>query len=92
MNKVTKYALIVTVTNLVVFALLVVFTINFGDELDVALVLLLFFPLLMLVLELIVGIVYAVGESKKDIGAGLLIGCGLTLLIGLSVCGVMANS
>ena len=44
MNKVTKYALIVTVTNLVVFALLVVFTINFGDELDVALVLLLFFP------------------------------------------------
>jgi hypothetical protein len=42
-----------------------------------------------LFIQLILGIIFAVGQNKKDLGKGLLLATGICLLIGLSVCGVM---
>ena len=91
MNKTTKYALLTAGGNLALFLLLLLLTFATGDSLDVALALLFFLPIFALLIELVVGIAMAVGEKNKEIGAGLLIGVGLTLLIGLSACGIMVN-
>lgn len=44
---------------------------------------------LSLIGQLIVGLVYAVGDKKKDLGKGMLLSVGFFLLVGLSVCGPM---
>ncbi|HYC27348.1 MAG TPA: hypothetical protein VEB42_01015 [Chitinophagaceae bacterium] len=91
MNKPVKYAFVVAGSNLVLFLLLIFI----GDKLsnmDTALFVLLAIPAIILLLELILGIVFmAATNDRKDLGAGLLIGFGITLLIGLGVCGVMAS-
>jgi hypothetical protein len=42
---------------------------------------------LSLFIQLVVGIVYSVGEKRKELGQALLLSSGIFLLIGLSVCG-----
>ncbi|MBS1564187.1 MAG: hypothetical protein JST39_07345 [Bacteroidetes bacterium] len=42
---------------------------------------------LALLVQLILGIVFVAGQTKKEIGKALLVGTGLLLIIGLSVCG-----
>ena len=91
MNNVFKYAAIVFAGNIILFVLLLMITNAVGDNLDVALTLLFLVPILLLLFELIFGIIFAAGKSKKDFGKGLLIGCGITVLIGLSVCGILAG-
>ncbi len=88
MKKTTKYALIVFGANVVLFLLLLAYA-SYGKNAEEGLMFLLFFPVFILFCELVAGIAYAVGEKNKEIGSGLLIGLGITLLIGLSVCGVM---
>lgn len=90
MSKVTKYALMIAGANLVVIFVLVAATFS-TTNLDLALTLMFAVPAVVLGLELIVGIVFALGNSRKDLGGGLLIGVGITLLVGLSVCGIMLN-
>ena len=91
MNKQVKYGLIVTAVNILIFLLLIAI----GDKvsgLDTGLFIILVVPGIILLLELIFGIVFlAATTAQKDLGAGLLMGFGLTLLIGLGVCGVMAR-
>jgi hypothetical protein len=70
---------------------MIMMTTAFGDNLDVALTLLFLVPIIILIAELILGIVFAAGKTKKDFGKGLLIGAGITVLIGLSVCGFLAG-
>lgn len=90
-NKALKYALITLGANVVVYVLLIMIVTAVGDNLDVALTLLLLVPIISLLGELIFGIIFAVGKTKQNLGAGLLIGFGATLLIGLSVCGIIAG-
>ena len=91
MNKVGKYALIVFSVNVVTYVLFIFITVVFGDNLEVALTMLFLIPILLLLAELIFGIVFVFNESKRELGQGLLIGLGATLLIGLSVCGILAG-
>ena len=91
MNKVGKYTLIVFSVNVVTYVLFIFITVVFGDNLEVALTMLFLIPILLLLAELIFGIVFAFSQSKKEFGQGLLIGLGVTLLIGLSVCGILAG-
>ena len=91
MNNIFKYAMIVFLSNVVVYVIFIMITTAFGDDLDVALTLLLFVPIIVLLAELIFGIVFAAGQTKKDLGKGLLIGCGVTILIGLSICGIFVG-
>jgi hypothetical protein len=90
-NKALKYALITFGANVVIFVLLIMIVTAFGDNLDVALALLLLVPIIALLGELILGIIFAVSKTKQNLGAGLLIGFLATLLIGLSVCGILAG-
>lgn len=91
MNNTFKYALIVFGVNLILFVLLLMITNAVGDNLDVALTLLFLVPILLLLVELVLGIIFAAGKTKKDFGKGLLIGAGITVLIGLSVCGILVG-
>ena len=91
MNNVFKYAAIVFAGNVILFVLLLMITNAVGDNLDVALTLLFLVPIIILILELVLGIIFAAGNTKRDLGKGLLIGFGITLLIGLSVCGILAG-
>jgi hypothetical protein len=91
MNKVGRYALIVFSANVLLYILFIAITLMFGDNLDVALTVLFLVPIIVLLGELICGIVFSVGQSKRELGQGLLIGVGATLLIGLSVCGILAG-
>jgi len=91
MNKPVKYGLIVTLANILVFAMLLAIGNSMGMESGLFVILVL--PGIILLLELIVGIILAAATTaQKDIGAGLLIGLGITLLIGLGVCGIAAMS
>jgi hypothetical protein len=91
MNKVGKYALIIFSVNVLTYILFIAITVAFGDNLEVALTMLFLIPIIMLLGELILGIIFAFSQSKKELGQGMLIGLGATLLIGLSVCGVLAG-
>lgn len=91
MNKVGKYALIVFTINVVAYVFLIMITVALGDNLEAALTLLFLVPIILLLAELILGIIFAVGQSKKALGQGMLIGLGVSLLIGLSVCGILAG-
>jgi hypothetical protein len=42
-----------------------------------------------LAIQLIVGIVYAAGETNHELGKGMILSVGIIFLIGLSVCGPM---
>lgn len=75
--------------NVAVTILLIGITAAFNDNLDVALTLLLMVPILALLGEIICGIAFTISETKRDLGKGMLIGVGITLLIGLSVCGIL---
>lgn len=91
MNNIFKYALIVFGINVIVYVFLIMITTAFGDNLEVALSLLFLVPIIILLGELILGIIFAAGTKKKDLGKGMLIGCGITILIGLSVCVGLVN-
>ncbi|HNP21041.1 MAG TPA: hypothetical protein PKM63_01600 [Panacibacter sp.] len=62
---------------------------------NIASLLLIFIPvLIMLVLlsligQLIVGIVYCTKPDKKQVGQGILLGLGVFLLVGFSVCSIL---
>jgi ABC-type transport system involved in multi-copper enzyme maturation permease subunit len=89
MNKVSRYALITFAANVVLFVILIGITAAFNDNLDVALTLLLMVPILALLGEIICGIAFTISETKRDLGKGMLIGVGITVLIGFSVCGIL---
>lgn len=91
MNRVFKYALAVAGFNLLLFLVMLGISLLAGDDLDVGLTLVFFIPLLALLLELVFGIVYITGGAKKHLGGGLLIGSGISMLITLSGCGIIAN-
>jgi hypothetical protein len=42
-----------------------------------------------LFIQLLLGIIFAAGQVKKDMGKGLLLATGICLLIGLSYCGAL---
>ena len=44
---------------------------------------------LSLAIQLVIGIVYAAGEEKHELGKGMILAVGIIFLIGLSVCGPM---
>ena len=87
MKDTTKYATLVTVGNVVLLAILI----GIGDKMptETGLTLILGVPAVVLLAELVLGIVLAVSNKNSGIGAGILIGLGITLLIGLSICGIM---
>lgn len=89
MSKAVKYGLIITACNIGGFLLLI----PFADKMnmDAGLFLLLVLPAIVLLIELILGIIFAATSVNKDLGSGLLLGVGLTLLIGLGVCGIISN-
>lgn len=47
---------------------------------------------LSLSVQLVVGIVFAIGTRKRPMGQALLLSVGIILLVGLSVCGAMVLS
>jgi hypothetical protein len=87
MKDSTTYAILVTLGNLALLAILI----GIGDRMPMGtgLTLILGVPAVVLLAELVLGIVFAVSDKHSRIGAGILIGLGITLLIGLSVCGIM---
>lgn len=90
MSKVTKYAFIVGLVNIGVIALLAaLLEITQSDAAGASLILI---PGLMLIIELILGIVFAVGQKNSELGKGMLIGLGVTLLIGGAACGLIMTS
>lgn len=91
MNRVTTYALMTFGINVAILILLIMVTVAFGDNLEVALWLLLMVPIVVILAEIILGLVFAMGQRRKELGQGILLGCGATLLIGLSVCGILAG-
>lgn len=42
-----------------------------------------------LIMQLVLGIVFTAGNTKKETGKGLLLATGICLLIGLSYCGIL---
>lgn len=76
MSKSLQYGLLITGCNIILVILTFIISSGFG------------LLLMAFLLELAFGIVLSISGSKKDLGAGLLIGLGLTLLIGLGVCGI----
>lgn len=62
------------------------FFLNGEDVLNWA-ILLLVIAGFVLVIQLAIGIVYSITTGKKETGQGLLIGVGISLLMGLCVCG-----
>lgn len=90
MSNVVKYTLIAIGLNiLLALVLFIPVAVMDGDAMTAYLVFLLFFTPLSLLVQLIVGIVFAAGEKKKEIGKGILLSVGFFLLVGLSICGPM---
>jgi hypothetical protein len=85
MKNSIKYALLIAGGNILLLFILIGIANSLGDS-EAAFITLLGVPAILGLLELVLGIVFAAGETKKDLGAGLLIGLGITLLIGLSIC------
>ena len=91
MNKVVKTMLITVAINLLAGALFLIpaFTSGSRDGLSWALGALVVVGGGLLV-ELVVGIILAAGNDKRQTGQGLLLAVGVTLLIGFVVCSGMA--
>lgn len=76
MNKVVKTALITIGAN-------------------IASLLLIFIPVLAMLIflsligQLVIGIIYCTRPEKKQVGQGILLGLGVFLLVGFSVCSIM---
>ena len=90
MNNVVKYALISIGLN-IAFAVVLFIPVMFlrSDDGYGYLFFLLAIGPLSLIGQLIVGIVYAAGNTKQDLGKGMLLAVGFFLVVGLSVCGPM---
>ncbi|MBD0279236.1 MAG: hypothetical protein ICV81_14945 [Flavisolibacter sp.] len=88
MNKVAKYMLIAIGLNIASGLLLAAPFLFLKNQDWVVgwLVLSLLLGCLSLFVQFIVGIVFAAGENKRDVGKGILLSVGVILLIGLSVC------
>lgn len=91
MSQRTRYILIIVGLNLFIgFLLFLLMTVAGSDSLEKMAFILLFIIPAMLLLQLIAGIVLALGKRRKALGQALLLSIGAILLIGLSVCGAIA--
>jgi hypothetical protein len=90
MSRVWRNAWIIFGLNIAVFFLCMVGTQLFADNLTVGLTLLFLVPGLLIILQLILGVIFAVGNKREAIGKGMLIAVGLILLIGLSFCSIVS--
>ena len=88
MNRFYKYLLIVTSVDILVIIILLSIV---GNSLEAALLWLLLSGILMLI-QLIVGISLTYNTKREELGKALLASIGLVLLIGLSICGIAANT
>jgi hypothetical protein len=90
MNKVVKIMLLTLLANAALFAvwLIPAYVSNDNDFFGWILIGFLAVGAACLV-EMIMGIVFIAGLTKKQVGQGMLLGIGVTVLIGLSVCGGM---
>jgi hypothetical protein len=89
MNNVIKYALISVGLNLLAgIVLFIPLTFAGGDGYGYLFFLMAIGPL-SLIGQLVVGLVYAAGDKKKELGQGMLLAVGFFLLVGLSICGPM---
>jgi hypothetical protein len=88
MSKFVKVLLIALAANIGTAALLCLPLLFAKGEDGLGWMLLAFFGMcLALLVQLIVGIVFAAGATRRETGKGLLVAVGILLLIGLSVCG-----
>jgi hypothetical protein len=90
MNNVAKYTLITIGLNILSVLVLTIPLMFLNNEVSFGLLMVALFAIpVSLILQIVFGISYAVGKTKKDLGKGMLLGVGIILLIGLSVCGSM---
>ena len=88
MSKFVKTLLIVLGANIGAAVLLCLPILSAKGEDGLAWLVLAFIVVgLALLVQLVIGIVFAAGTSRRETGKGMLVGVGILLLIGLSVCG-----
>ena len=91
MSNLTKIVLISLGLN-IALGLLVSLPLAFINDSDTSIgwaITILAIAALSLIVQLIIGIVLAVGNSNREIGKGMLISVGIILVIGLSVCSAL---
>ena len=90
MGSAFKYALICFSANLLAALLIYLFFVNDSGFL---LIVLAFIWSISLLIQLIIAIAYLAGthEKNKNIGKGILLALGVIFVIGLSLCGGVAN-
>jgi hypothetical protein len=90
MNKIVKITLLTILVNVVV-ALLWIVPANYPNNENSLAWVLTGFTISGITLpeQVVVGIVFAAGNSKKEMGKGLLLATGICMLIGLSYCGAL---
>ncbi len=90
MNNVLRTTFVVVLVNILLAALWLI-PLNYAKDEDGLGWLIIGFIIsgMAMFVQLIIGIVFAAGNHKKELGKGLLLATGICLVIGLSYCGAI---